>query len=323
MTTPDPLAAALKDRYRLERRLGAGGMATVYLAHDLRFDRDIALKVLHGDLVAALGAERFLREIRLTARLNHPNILTVLDSGEAAGQLFFAMPYIEGETLRERIARERRLPLADALRIAIEVGEALASAHREGVIHRDIKPENILLGQGHALVTDFGIAVTPESEDEQRLTGTGLLIGTPVYMSPEQASGETIDPRTDVYALGTVLFEMLTGAAPFAGATDQSALVRRLAEPAPDVSKLAPAVPHRTAAAIARALATRPQDRLRLLRNSPRRCGLTSPRSRGSAGIPTTRRARARADGGSARPLYPWSPRSCSPAASRPRRLTR
>ena len=261
MTTPDPLAAALKDRYRLERRLGAGGMATVYLAHDLRFDRDIALKVLHADLVAALGAERFLREIRLTARLNHPNILTVLDSGEAAGQLFFAMPYIEGETLRERIARERRLPLADALRIAIEVGEALASAHREGVIHRDIKPENILLGQGHALVTDFGIAVTPESGDAQRLTGTGLLVGTPVYMSPEQASGETIDPRTDVYALGTVLFEMLTGAAPFAGATDQSALVRRLAEPAPDVSKLAPGVPHRTAAAIARALATRPQDR--------------------------------------------------------------
>jgi Tol biopolymer transport system component len=261
MTIPDSLAAALAGRYRADRMLGAGGMATVYLAHDLRFDRDVALKVLHPDLVAALGAERFLREIRLTARLNHPNILTVFDSGEAAGQLFFAMPYIQGESLRERITREGRIGIADALRIAIEVAEALESAHRMGIVHRDIKPENILLGQGHALVSDFGIAVTPDTDETRRLTQTGLVVGTPAYMSPEQAAGDTLDARSDVYALGTVLFEMLAGTVPFAAATGQATIARRLTQPAPELVNLAPDVPARVGAAVQCALATRPDLR--------------------------------------------------------------
>ncbi len=216
---PDPnaaltrLTATLSDRYRLERELGAGGMATVYLAHDLKHDRDVAIKVLHPDLGAALGGERFLTEIRTTARLQHPHILPLLDSGDADGLLYYVMPLVTGETLRARLEREKQLPIADAVRIAREVASALDYAHRQNVIHRDIKPENILLHDGSAIVADFGIALAVQSASGQRMTQTGLSLGTPQYMSPEQAMGErTIDARSDIYALGAVMYEMLEGA---------------------------------------------------------------------------------------------------------------
>jgi len=208
----DPLAdlrAGLRDRYAIERELGRGGMAVVYLAHDLRHDRPVALKVLHPELAAALGPERFQREIRFAARLQHPHILTVLDSGEAAGRLWFTMPFVEGESLRDRIRRERQLPLDVALQIGREAARALDYAHQHGIVHRDIKPENILLtSDGTTLVADFGIARALEGDD--RLTQTGFAIGTPAYMSPEQAAGDKgVDARTDVYSLGAVLYEML------------------------------------------------------------------------------------------------------------------
>ncbi len=213
------LAAALADRYAFERELGRGGMATVYLATDLRHDRPVALKVLHPQLAASLGPERFLREIKLAARLQHPHILTVLDSGDAGGRLWFTMPFIEGESLRDRLVREKQLAVEDAVRIAREAADALDYAHRHGVIHRDIKPENILLSDGHALVADFGIARALGGDEH--LTETGMAIGTPAYMSPEQAAGERdLDARTDIYSLGTVLYEMLAGEPPFAGADD-------------------------------------------------------------------------------------------------------
>ena len=207
---PEHLASALADRYRIERELGAGGMATVYLAHDLRHDRDVAIKVLHPDLGAALGGERFLSEIKTTARLQHPHILPLLDSGDADGLLYYVMPVVTGETLRARLDREHLLPIDDALRIAREIGDALEHAHRIGVIHRDIKPENILLHDGQAIVADFGIALAVQSAGGARMTQTGLSLGTPQYMSPEQAMGErTIDARSDIYALGAVTYEML------------------------------------------------------------------------------------------------------------------
>ncbi len=227
------LTAALRDRYRLDRELGAGGMATVFLAHDLRHERDAAIKVLHPDLGAALGGERFLSEIRITARLQHPHILPLLDSGEADGLLYYVMPLVTGETLRTRLERERQLPIADAVRIAREVASALDYAHRQNVIHRDIKPENILLHDGSALVADFGIALAVQSAGGQRLTQTGRSLGTPQYMSPEQAMGErTIDARSDVYALGAVTYEMLTGEPPFTGASMQAVVAKVIsAEP--------------------------------------------------------------------------------------------
>src|SRR6478672_12910691 len=185
-------------------------MATVYLAHDLRHDRDVAIKVLHQDLGAALGAERFLAEIRTTARLQHPHILPLLDSGEVGGLLYYVMPYVSGESLRDRLTRERQLPIQDAVRIAREVADALGEAHAHGIVHRDIKPENILLRGGHALVADFGIALALETAGAERLTRTGLTLGTPQYMAPEQAAGErALDARADVYALGTMVHEML------------------------------------------------------------------------------------------------------------------
>ena len=183
------LTAALADRYRIEREIGAGGMATVYLAHDLRHDRDVAIKVVHRELAAALGAERFLAEIKTTARLQNPHILTLLDSGNADGILYYVMPFVAGESLRDRLTRERQLPVDDAVRIAREVADALGHAHSHGIVHRDIKPENILLQEGHALVADFGIALAVQSAGGQRMTQTGLSLGTPQYMSPEQAMG--------------------------------------------------------------------------------------------------------------------------------------
>jgi serine/threonine-protein kinase len=257
--TDHPLFEALADRYRIDRELGRGGFAVVYLAHDLRHDRPVGLKVLHPDIAAALGVERFQREIHLAARLQHPHILGVFDSGEAAGQLWYVMPYVEGESLRDRIVRERQLPVADAVRIVQEVADALDYAHRHGVIHRDIKPENILLTDRHALVADFGIA---RAVGADALTLTGMAIGTPAYMSPEQASGEgNVDARSDLYALGCVLYEMLAGEPPFTGPTVQAILSRALTEPPRPVHPIRDAVPAALDTVMAKALARVPADR--------------------------------------------------------------
>ncbi len=258
----DALGASLADRYSLERELGQGGMATVYLAHDLKHDRDVAIKVLHPDLGAALGGERFLSEIRTTARLQHPHILPLLDSGDADGLLFYVMPYVTGETLRARLEREQQLPLADAVLIAREVADALGHAHSLGIIHRDIKPENILLQGGHALVADFGIALAVQSAGGQRMTQTGLSLGTPQYMSPEQAMGEKqIDARSDVYALGAVTYEMLAGDPPFTGSSVQAIVAKVMTERPSAIRTVREAVPEHVEAAVLMALAKLPADR--------------------------------------------------------------
>jgi TolB-like protein len=264
--TRSQLEAALAGRYALERELGRGGMATVFLARDLRHDRPVALKVLHPELAVALGGERFQREIRLAARLQHPHILTVHDSGEVPSPsgpplLWFTMPFVDGETLRARLVRQRQLPLDEALTIAREAADALDYAHQQGIVHRDIKPENILLTARHALVADFGIARALAGA-EQGLTETGMTLGTPAYMSPEQASGErSIDGRTDIYSLGCVLYEMLAGQPPFAGATAQAVIAQRFTDTAPSVRRARSTVPSEIEAAIARALARVPADR--------------------------------------------------------------
>ena len=237
-------------------------MATVYLAHDVRHDRPVALKVLHPELAHALGPERFQREIRLAARLQHPHILTVHDSGETAGQLWFTMPFIEGESLRQRLTREKQLPVDEAVRIAREAAQALEYAHQHGVVHRDIKPENLLLPQdGNTLVADFGIARTLAAGGE-RLTETGLAIGTPAYMSPEQASGEhDVGARSDIYSLGAVLYEMLSGEAPLTGPTPQAVIAKRFAGEVPSVRRTRPTVSEGLDHAIGHALALVPADR--------------------------------------------------------------
>jgi predicted ATPase/tRNA A-37 threonylcarbamoyl transferase component Bud32 len=261
------LAAALADRYQLERPLGYGGMATVHLAQDLKHRRRVAVKVVRPELASTLGAKRFLREIEIAAGLNHPHILAVHDSGEAAGVLYYVMPYVEGESLRDRLARDKRLPLAESLQLTREVADALDYAHQHGVIHRDIKPENILLQAGHAVVADFGIAraISVAGENKTRgtaLTQPGVAMGTPQYMSPEQALGEQeLDGRSDQYALACVLFEMLAGRPPFTGTSGQSVLLRHLTVEAPRLTDLAPGVPKPVAAALARALAKAPADR--------------------------------------------------------------
>jgi TolB-like protein/tRNA A-37 threonylcarbamoyl transferase component Bud32 len=256
------LQTDLAERYQLDRELGRGGMATVFLAHDLRHDRRVALKVLHPELAATLGPERFQREIRTTARLQHPHILPVLDSGDAAAQLWYTMPYVEGESLRERLRREGQLPLDDALQITREVSDALSYAHSQGIVHRDIKPENILLSQGHALVADFGIARAVQQGDAEQLTATGMAIGTLAYMSPEQASGgSAVDGRSDLYSLGCVLYEMLAGEVPYTGATPQALIAKRLREPLPHVRTVRESVPAAVEQAINRALAPMAADR--------------------------------------------------------------
>ena len=256
------LVEALSRSYRVERQLGAGGMATVYLAHDLKHDRDVAIKVLHPELGAALGSERFLSEIRTTARLQHPHILPLLDSGDANGLLYYVMPLVTGETLRARLEREKQLPIRDAVLIAREVADALGYAHSLSVIHRDIKPENILLQNGHALVADFGIALAVQSAGGERMTQTGLSLGTPQYMSPEQAMGErTIDARSDIYALGAVTYEMLTGDPPFTGSTVQSIVAKVLTEKPTTPSAVRETVPPHVEDAVLRALAKLPADR--------------------------------------------------------------
>src|SRR5213596_3477985 len=230
------LQAALADRYALERELGRGGMATVYLARDLRHGRLVAIKVLRPEIAAALGPERFLREIQTAARLTHPHILPLHDSGEAAGSLFYVMPYIEGESPRDRLEREGQLPLEEALRISREVAAALSHAHSHDVVHRDIKPENILLSGGEAVVADFGIARAIVAAGAETLTDTGLAVGTPGYMSPEQATGaEQLDGRSDVYSLGCVLYEMLAGHPPFLGTTAYEILARHAVDPVPPI----------------------------------------------------------------------------------------
>ncbi|WP_310569944.1 protein kinase [Gemmatimonas sp.] len=251
----DRLRIALADRYRIERELGAGGMATVYLAHDLRHDREVAVKVMHPEVSAELATDRFLLEIRTSARLQHPHIVPVFDSGEADGQLFFVMPRIEGESLRARLDREGRLPVRDAVQIVSEVAGALEYAHEHGILHRDLKPENILLSHGHALLADFGIARATLQGGRERLTGTGTAIGTPAYMSPEQATGTgDTGPASDVYSLGVILFETLTGTVPFTGATFQAILVKRFTEAAPRCRTMRGDTPPACDVAIARAL---------------------------------------------------------------------
>jgi serine/threonine-protein kinase len=257
------LTTALADRYRLEREIGQGGMATVYLAHDLRHDRKVALKVLRPELSAILGAQRFLGEIKTTANLQHPHILGLFDSGEADGLVFYVMPFVEGESLRARLQREKQLPVDDAVRIAREVADALDYAHRHGVIHRDIKPENILLHDGRPLVADFGIALAAaRSEGGSRMTETGMSLGTPAYMSPEQAMGEReITARSDVYALGCVLYEMLSGEPPFTGPTAQAIIARVMTEEPRSLVLQRKTIPPHVEAAVYTALSKLPADR--------------------------------------------------------------
>ncbi|MEP7066453.1 MAG: protein kinase [Gemmatimonadota bacterium] len=259
---PPRLTEALADRYRLERELGAGGMATVYLAHDLKHDRSVAVKVLRPELAAVIGAERFLAEIKTTAALQHPHILPLFDSGQADGFLFYVMPLIEGESLRDRLNREHQLPVEDSIRLAKEIGSALDYAHRHGVIHRDIKPENILLHDGAALVADFGIALAVSHAGGNRMTETGLSLGTPGYMSPEQATGERgLDARSDVYSLGCLLYEMLAGEPPHTGPTVQAVIAAVVTKEPERLSIRRRSVPANIDAAVHKALAKLPADR--------------------------------------------------------------
>ena len=269
---PDPLprlTAALSDRYTIEREIGRGGMATVYLAEDLKHKRKVAIKVLKPELAAALGGDRFLREIETTAGLHHPNILPLYDSGEAGKQesgeglfLYYVMPLVEGESLRDRLDREKQLPIEDALQITREVADALRYAHSRGIIHRDIKPENILLEGGHAMVADFGIAKAVTAAGGETLTQTGMAVGTPHYMSPEQSAGESdLDGRSDLYALGSVLYEMLAGEPPYTGPSAQAIIAKRLMEPVPRISVVRETVPPHVEHALTRVMAKAPADR--------------------------------------------------------------
>jgi len=262
MTSPERLTAALAGRYQIEREIGAGGMATVYLARDLRHDRNVAVKVLRPELALVVGADRFVQEIKTTASLQHPNILPLFDSGGADGFLFYVMPFVEGETLRSRLDRERQLSVADAVRIASEVAEALEHAHTQGIVHRDIKPENILLRDGRPLVADFGIALALSAAAADRKTETGLSLGTPHYMSPEQAAADKrITHRTDIYSLGAVLYEMLTGEPPHSGISAQQIILKIVTDTPQSVSALRSSVPVNVEAAVATALAQVPADR--------------------------------------------------------------
>ena len=262
----DPVArlnAALDGRYAIERELGEGGMATVYLADDLKHNRKVALKVLKPELAAVVGADRFLAEIQVTANLQHPNILPLFDSGEADSFLFYVMPYVEGDTLRDRLAREGQLPVNDAVAIASDMAEALQAAHEQGVIHRDIKPGNVLISRGKPLISDFGIALALSSAGAgERLTGTGLSLGTPYYMSPEQATGDqTVGPSTDTYALACVLYEMLVGDPPHTGTPAQAVLGKIIVSKHISTTDERPSVPANVDAAIRRALEKLPADR--------------------------------------------------------------
>ena len=263
MTAPAALAEALAAHYRLDRQLGEGGMATVYLAHDLKHGRDVAIKVLRPDFAESLGRERFLREIQLAARLNHPHILPLYDSGEAGGFLYFVMPVMRGQTLRDRLAQGAAMPVDEALRIAIEVADALDYAHRHDIVHRDIKPENILLHEGHAVVADFGIgkALVAAAPTGTAFTQVGLTVGTPAYMSPEQAAGDDVDGRSDLFALGCVMYEMLTGQAAFTGPSLHAVIAKRFTFSPPAVTDARPEVPAIVADLVARLLQRSPDGR--------------------------------------------------------------
>jgi formylglycine-generating enzyme required for sulfatase activity/dienelactone hydrolase len=276
------VAAALAGRYTVGGELGRGGMATVYLGHDPKHDRPVAIKVLHPEIAAALGTERFLQEIRIAARLTHPHILPLHDSGEAAGLLFYVMPFVDGESLRTRLARERQLPVAEAVRITCEVADALSYAHTHQVVHRDIKPENILLEAGHAVVADFGIARAIGAAGGQTLTATGIAVGTPAYMSPEQAaaSGAELDGRSDLYSLGCVLYEMLAGQPPFTGPTVDAVVRQHMATPAPSLERTRPPVPAHVSRAVARALAKDPAHRFADTRAFAAALGPAAPAAR-------------------------------------------
>ncbi|MBA3890610.1 MAG: protein kinase, partial [Gemmatimonadaceae bacterium] len=255
------LASALGDRYVVEQEIGSGGMAIVFGARDVRHQRRVAIKVLRPELAAAFGEARFLREIHLAAGLQHPHILPIYDSGAGDGLLYYVMPLVEGEALSNRIARDGALPIDEAVRLAREIAGALGHAHERGIIHRDIKPDNVMLSGGHALVMDFGIARAAAGED-LRLTATGMTVGTPMYMSPEQALGSAdVDARTDIYSLGCVLFEMLTGRQPFAGNSLQAILAQSITAPRPRVRKLRPEAPAALDDIVTTALAREPDDR--------------------------------------------------------------
>jgi len=272
------LTAAVAERYRIERELGRGGMATVFLARDLKHSRWVAIKVLDPEVAAAIGPERFLREIGTIASLTHPQILPLYDSGQVDGLLFYVMPYIEGESLRDRLTREKQLPLEDALRITRELADALGYAHGCGVVHRDVKPENILFEQGHAVLADFGIARTESVAGREKLTATGIMVGTPTYMSPEQVAGSRdVEGRSDLYALGCVLYEMLAGQPPFTGPTAESLAYQHVSVSPRAVTELRPGVPAGVAAALQRALAKTPADRYATLAEFVRALGAPSP----------------------------------------------
>ncbi|MGH7612870.1 MAG: serine/threonine-protein kinase [Gemmatimonadales bacterium] len=255
------LQRALDGRYAVERELGRGGMATVYLARDLKHERRVAIKVLHRDVSQAVGSGRFLREIAIVAQLQHPHILGLHESGEAGGLLYYVMPYVEGESLRDRLDHERQLPIDEAVRIALEVADALGHAHTLGLVHRDIKPDNILLSGGHAIIADFGIATALTVAAGEKLTQTGTAIGTPQYMSPEQAAGERVDGRCDLYALGCVLYEMLAGGPPFTGPTSQAILARHAVDPVPSLRTVRGTVSPGLEWVIDKVLAKVPADR--------------------------------------------------------------
>jgi tRNA A-37 threonylcarbamoyl transferase component Bud32/membrane-associated phospholipid phosphatase len=262
---PDPIdqfREELADRYAIEREIGRGGMATVYLAQDLKHDRQVAVKVLLPELSTSLGAQRFLREVKIAAGLQHPHILPIYDSGEAAGLLYYVMPYVEGHTLRERLDRETQLPIDEALTIVSDVANALSYAHKRGIVHRDIKPENILISEGYPVVADFGIARALTEAGGDKLTQTGVTIGTPAYMSPEQVrEGAQVDGRSDLYSLGCVLYEMLAGQPPFTGATPQVIMARHALDPVPPLRTVRGTVPETVERAVARSLAKVPADR--------------------------------------------------------------
>ena len=297
------LAAALADRYRLERELGQGGMATVYLAQDLKHERKVALKVLRPELAAIIGAERFLAEIKTTANLQHPHILALFDSGTVDGTVFYVMPYVEGESLRDRLTREQQLPVEDALRLAREVADALGYAHQKGIIHRDIKPENILLHGGHALVADFGIALAAAKTGGARMTETGMSLGTPHYMSPEQAMGQRdLTPRTDLYALGVVLYEMLMGEPPFDGPTAQAIVARVMTERPRSLTQERRTVPPHVEAAVFTALEKLPADRF-----ASAEAFVAALGDRGFARPAAAAEGAGRPPGRGARAVLPWA----------------
>lgn len=260
---PSSLKAALSDRYRLECELGTGGMATVYLAQDVKHRRPVAVKVLREDLTASLGKERFLREITIVAGLAHPHILPLHDSGEAAGWLFYVMPYVDGPTVRQRLSKSGELPILETVRILRDVADAIAYAHKCGVVHRDLKPENVILAERHALVTDFGVAkALSEATGPQTLTVEGIALGTPAYMSPEQATADPrADHRSDLYAFGVIAYELLTGRTPFEGGSPQQVLAAHVTTPAMPVTEHRSSIPPRLAALVMQCLEKKPADR--------------------------------------------------------------